>query len=137
MLPPRRPVPAARLGDREGVDLARHGAHALRLQQRRAIQAERLVVSAMDIVDAPGRPQRSVSSNSQWCTRRRHAPLTRTRSGAGVKRVSSRPLFSSCSTIFLTFWLWLTGATKVASGVETIATFFKPIADSKLPSLRK
>ena len=39
-----------------------------------------------------------------------------TRSGAGVNLVSSRPDFSSCSTIFLTFWLWLTGATKVASG---------------------
>jgi hypothetical protein len=36
----------------------------------------------------------------------------------------------------LTFWLWLTGATKVASDVETMATSFMPIADSRRPSLR-
>ena len=63
--PVRRPVPAARLGDREGVDLARHGAHALGLQQRRAVEAERLVEAAMEsstpLVDHSG----SVSSNSQ------------------------------------------------------------------------
>jgi hypothetical protein len=38
--------------------------------------------------------------------------------------------------VLLTFWPWLTGATKVASGVDTIATPLRPIADSKLPSLR-
>ena len=79
----------------------------------------------------------SVSSNSQWLTRLRQAPLVMTRSGDGVNLVSSRPDFSSCSTIFLTFWLWLTGATKVASEVDTIATFFMPIADSSRPSLRR
>ena len=135
--PVGRAVPAARLGDSEGVDLPRHGAHALRLLQRRGVEAQRLVEAAMTsstpAVDQSG----SVSSNSQWRTRRRQAPLTSTRSGAGVNLVSSRPLFSSCSTIFLTFWLWLTGATKVASAVETMATSFRPIADSSRPSLRR
>jgi len=68
-------------------------------------------------------------------TRRRQAPLSMTRSCAGVNLVSSRPDFSNCSTIFFTCWLWLTGATKVASAVETIATSFMPIADRSRPSL--
>ena len=132
--PVRRPVPAARLGDREGVDLARHGAHALGLHQRRAVEAERLVEAAMDVVDA-GWSTRAAASprTASDRTRRRQAPLDQHAVGAGVNLVSSRPLFSSCSTIFLTFWLWLTGATKVASGVETMATSFSPIAESSRP----
>ena len=136
--PVRGPVPAALLGHREGIDLARHGAHALRLCQRRAVKSQRLVEAAMHFVDAGGRPQRQgFLEQPVVAPACRHAPLTMTRSCAGVNFVSSRPLFSSCSTIFLTFWLWLTGATKVASGVETMATSFKPIADSRPPSLRR
>ena len=56
--PVRRPVPAALLGDGESIDLPRHGAHALRLRKRRAVEAQRLVEAAMHLVDALGRPQR-------------------------------------------------------------------------------
>ncbi len=56
--PLRRTVPAALLGHREGVDLARHGAHALRLHQRLAVHSQRLVEAAMHLVDAGSRPKR-------------------------------------------------------------------------------
>src|SRR5439155_3323419 len=53
-----RPIPAALLGNREGIDLARLRAHALGLHQRRGVEAKSLVEAAMAIVGADGRPKR-------------------------------------------------------------------------------
>ncbi len=49
--PVGRAGPAARLGDGEGIDLPGLRTHALRLQQRRGVEAERLVEAAMALVD--------------------------------------------------------------------------------------
>ena len=50
--PVRRPVPAARLGHREGIDLPRQRTHALGLHQRPGVEAQRLVKAAMALVHA-------------------------------------------------------------------------------------